>query len=384
MRILIFNWQDIRNPYAGGAEVHLHEIFSRIASSGHRVTLFCSSFQGAPHEETMEGIHIIRKGNRNVFNYYVPIEYATRFSREPFDVVVDDINKIPFYTPLFVRRPLVAILHHLFGRSIFKEVSALPAWYVYGAERLALRVYRRTPFAVVSESTRDELLGAGFRAESITIVPNGIKLPARESQPSQEFLIGHVGRLKKYKSVDHLLKAFALVRQQLPQARLVIVGEGDYRPALEHLARDLNLDSAVEFTGYVDEMTKEQILSRCAVVVNCSVKEGWGMTVLEANALGIPVIASNVPGLRDSVIHDKTGLLYEYGNIEQLAGSLVRILTDRELRTRLAAGAKKWAARFSWDRSAEMMMEVLEKAIRAFRSGGSSADEHTLQRSLRD
>jgi glycosyltransferase involved in cell wall biosynthesis len=366
MRILLFNWQDIRNPLAGGAEVHLHEIFSRIVSAGNQVTLYCSSFSGAPGHETVNGISVIREGSRNFFNYLVPVRYASYFSREPFDIVVDDINKIPFYTPLFVRKPTVAILHHLFGTTIFKEVGGLPALYVYCAERLALRVYRKTPFAVVSESTRRELIQAGFADDRITIVPNGVKLPHRDPEPSQELLIGHVGRLKRYKSVDHLVKAFQLVHQKLPQVRLIIVGEGDHRPDLQRLVRELHLDSVVQFTGYMDEEAKERLIMRCAVVVNCSVKEGWGMTVLEANAHGVPVVASNVPGLRDSVVDNKTGLLYEYGNIPQLAERLVQVLTDAGLRRRLASGAKEWARSFSWDRSAEQMMEVLHRAIRSF------------------
>ncbi|MEX0602980.1 MAG: glycosyltransferase family 4 protein, partial [Bacteroidota bacterium] len=138
MKILLFNWQDIRHPNAGGAEVHLHEIFRRLAARGHHVTLFCSSFPGALPEETLDGIRIIRQGSRNVFNLVVPPRYRSQFRHEGFDVVVDDINKIPFYTPFFVREPLVGILHHLFGKSIFLEAPVPAAVYVAAAEYLAL------------------------------------------------------------------------------------------------------------------------------------------------------------------------------------------------------------------------------------------------------
>lgn len=172
MRILVLNWQDIRNPQGGGAEVHLHEIFKRIAAKGHSVSLFCSGFEGALSEEEIDGIRILREGGRHFFNYHVPLRYVREFRRQGFDVVVDDINKIPFYTPFYVREPLVGIVHHLFGKSIFAETVLPAALYVVASERAALHVYRKTVLAVVSESTRQEMIGHRFPEENLFIVPN--------------------------------------------------------------------------------------------------------------------------------------------------------------------------------------------------------------------
>ena len=119
MRSLIFNWQDIKNPLAGGAEVHLHEVFSRIAARGHDITLYCSQFDGAQRQEEFNGIQIIREGGRSLFNYRVPVKYFSTFKKQKFDLIVDDMNKIPFYTPLYVHEPLLGVTHHLFGTSIF-------------------------------------------------------------------------------------------------------------------------------------------------------------------------------------------------------------------------------------------------------------------------
>ncbi|OGU18568.1 MAG: hypothetical protein A2059_00410 [Ignavibacteria bacterium GWA2_55_25] len=366
MKILVVNWQDIRNPWGGGAEVHLHEIFKRIVRRGHAVTLFCSSFPGAADEEQVDGIRVIRQGGRNVFNFIVPYRYHSQFSREGFDVVVDDLNKIPFYTPWYVSEPLVGIIHHLFGGSIFLEAPFVAASYVAIAERLAAGVYRNTPMAVVSESTQRELIGLGFREDAISIVHNcvdhSVYRPSMEI-PTGPPVIGHLGRLKKYKGVDHLIRAFQIVRMEIPEARLRIVGEGDFRPALEKLADELALKDAVEFTGYVGTAETVRIMQRMHVAVNCSAKEGWGLTVLEANACGVPVIASDVPGLRDSVLDEKTGLLYEYGNIEQLAQKILLVLRDQHLRTRLRGEALGWARSFDWEDSAEKMIAVLERAI---------------------
>ncbi len=370
MNILVLNWQDIRNPLGGGAEVHLHEIFSRLAARGHRITLFCSAFPGVPAEENIDGIRVLRQGSRNLFNYSVYPRYRSQFRREKYDVVVDDLNKIPFFTPLFVREPLVGIVHHLFGRSIFKEASLPAALYVYGAEQAALRVYRNVPVAVVSESTKQEMIAHGFQPEGLRIVSNAIDHAVYRQVPvalASGPIIGYLGRIKKYKSVDHLLKAFPIIRKDHPAATLVVVGDGDARPELERQAHELGIADAVRFTGFVSPEEKVHWLNRMDLVVNPSAKEGWGLTVIEANACGTPVVASDVPGLRDSVLDGDTGLLYEYGNVEQIAEKVSLVLRDDHLRMRLKASAVEWAGRFTWEHSADRMEEMLKGAVEAGR-----------------
>ncbi len=334
MKILILNWQDIQNPLGGGAEVHLHEIFKRVAAQGHSVTLYCSRFPGSAKTEEIEGIRVIREGGRYLFNFYVPYRYRSEFGKQGFDVVVDDMNKIPFYTPWFVDKPLAGVVHHLFGKAIFLEAPFVPASYVYLSEKIAVKSYRDTPMAVVSESTRQELVDLGFPASNIVIVPNAVNdaiyKPAAYPASGSP-LIGHLGRLKKYKSVDHLLRAFQIVLQEVPEARLKIIGDGDYRPELENIAASLGVAGRVEFTGYLSQSEKVKQLHQMSVAVNCSAKEGWGLTVIEANASGVPVIASDVPGLRDSVVDEKTGLLYEVREHRAAGSEDIAVAPGREL-----------------------------------------------------
>lgn len=377
MKILIFNWQDVRNPFSGGAEVQLHEVFSRVAQAGHEVVLYCSGFPGAPYEETLNGIKVIREGGRNLFNYRVPLAYRNRFRHQGFDVVVDDMNKIPFFTPLFVREPIEGIIHHLFAESIFREVNPLVGAYVYVMERMSLALYRKrkTPFIVVSPSTYQDLISRGFDPSSLVQVllavdhelfrPTGVP---RSPTP----LIGYFGRLKKYKSVDQLLRALLLVLPDVPDLKTVIVGEGDDRPRLEALARELRIQDRVKFTGFVSDQEKVTLLQQMWFKVATSSKEGWGLTVTEANACGTPAIASNVPGLRDAVQDARSGLLYRYGDVEDLAGKIRLLLKDAELRARLSAGALAWAAQFSWDEAARKTIEVLERRIAGGRAGQTS------------
>jgi len=365
VNILAFNWQDIRNPLGGGAEVHFHEIFKRIAARGHRVTLCCSAFPGARPTEVIDGITVIRKGGRNLFNVQVPFRYFAGL-RKDTDVVVDDLNKIPFFTPWFVGKPLVTIVHHLFGKSIFTEASLPAASYVAVSERLAMKVYRKTLTAVVSKSTAQELESFGFPRNRLVQVPNCVDhaLYAPPAAPPTQIVIGYLGRLKKYKCVEDLLYALDIVAKDFPEVRLQIIGDGDAREDLERIAGELEIADKVDFFGYVPQEDKVRHLQQLQVVVNTSSKEGWGLTVIEANACGVPVIASDVPGLRDSVVDGKTGLLYDFGNVEQLAKKILSVILDSDLRQKLSRGAIEWSQTFQWDKSADKMLEVLERAIR--------------------
>lgn len=365
MRILVINWQDLRNPLAGGAEVHLHEVFSRIARRGHEVTLLCSRFEGSEGEETVDGIRVVRHGSRGLFNYSVPASYR-RFGAGSFDIVVEDLNKIPFFTPLYVREPLVGIGHHLFRTSIYRETNPAVATYVFAMEWLALRLYarRRIPFLVNSPSTLQDFADRGLPRESLTIAylavnhdlfrPTGVSV-------SPTPLIGCFGRLKRYKSIDVLLRALPPVLAKTPELRVVIVGEGDDRPRLEKITRDLGLDQAVRFTGFVSDETKVLLLQQMWWKVATSVKEGWGLTVTEANACGTPVIASDVPGLRDAVRDGETGVLVPFGDSAALSAKLLALLGNPAERERMSRNAIRYAASFTWDNAADTTLGVLKR-----------------------
>lgn len=370
MNILVVNWQDIKNPLAGGAEVHLHEVFQRITAMGHRVTLFCSSFPGAPAEEDLNGIRVIRRGGRSLFNFRFLTSYRSLLRPMGFDVVVDDMNKIPFFTPLIVREPVYGVTHHLFGGSIFRETNPAAALYVYLMEAAAVRTYRahRIPFIVGSPSTHAELLAAGFHAADVALIHYGVDhrrhVPAIADKGGSP-LVGYFGRLKKYKCVDHFLRALPAVRESVPALKAVVVGEGDDRARLEGVAASLGLGEAVEFTGFVSEERKVELLQRMWFAVAPSSKEGWGLTVIEANACGTPVIAADVQGLRDAVKDGETGLLYPHGDAGALTAAILRLVTETGLRARLTANAILWAKEFDWDRAARETITLIRRRASA-------------------
>ncbi|HOJ03944.1 MAG TPA: glycosyltransferase family 4 protein [Bacteroidota bacterium] len=362
LNILVLNWQDITNPLAGGAEVHLHEVFERIAARGHRVTLFCHHFPGAAREEMRNGIRIFRHGGRFLFNFHVPLWYWKRFRKENYDVVVDDVNKIPFFTPLFVREPVQGVTHHLFGKSIFLETVYPLALYVYLMERLIKPVYRKVHFIIGSPSTHREYLDWGFPAEQVTVVNYCVNTSVYYPEPTNSYdpwRIGYFGRLKKYKSVDQLLRAMKTLEHAYPELRLDIIGDGDDKPRLEALTAELGLNNRVTFHGFIAEEAKAPLLQRMRFVVNTSSKEGWGLTVVEANACGIPVVAANVPGLQDSVVDGRTGLLYEYGNIDDMIAKMKQFLDSSEVRNEFRERALAWAAEFDWERAADQTLELM-------------------------
>ncbi len=366
LKILVINWQDIKNPNGGGAEVHFHEIFKRIAAKGHQVDLFCCGDSSLADLEVIDDINIIRRGSRNTFNFIVPKVYKDVFSKNKYDIIIDDINKIPFYTPLYVKEPLLALSHHFFGASIFREASIPAGLYVNLAEFMMKFIYYNTKFAVVSQSTLDDFIKRGYDKSNFKIITNAIshsEYPMKIGKKNDEFTITYFGRLKKYKSVDHLLRAFAIVKKLHDNCKLSIIGRGDYRGELERLAKELKIDDKIIFHGFVDDVTKNELLCNSHIVVNTSLKEGWGITNIEANACGTPVLSANVPGLRDSVRNGVSGLLYEYGNIEEMAVKLKFLIDNKSELSKMENGAVEWAKQFSWDKSAEEMLNYIKEVV---------------------
>ncbi|GAB4346711.1 MAG: glycosyltransferase family 4 protein [Candidatus Abyssubacteria bacterium] len=366
-KILVINWRDIKNPNVGGAEVHFQEIFKRLVARGHEVTLLCSRHDRTfPEEEWIDGIRIVRRGNRFAFNFAVPRAYKREFERSDIDIVVEDSNKVPFYTPLYVRKPLFIQIHHLHGRSIYGDAFLPAAMYVHLMERLIGVFDRGAQFVAVSESSKAELVSMGLRPEDIEVIHNGLDhslYTPDESVRSKAPLVACVTRLKRYKGVHLLLQAMTQVKIAVPDVRLLVAGSGDYAPALHTLARKLDLGDSVEFTGFITDEEKAELYRRAHVSVNPSSKEGWGLNVIEANACGTPVVAADVPGLRDSVVNGETGLLYPHADIEAQAKAIITLLKDERLRKTMSAKGIEWAGQFTWDKAADQTEAVIERVV---------------------
>lgn len=358
MKVLVVNWQDRTNPQAGGAEVHLHEIFGRLARRGHRVALLCSGYDGAARTETVDGIEVHRTGSRNTFGLHVARYYRRHLAAEGWDVVVEDLNKVPVFTPRWVKRPLVLLVHHLFGSTAFREASLPFAAATWLLERPIGRMYRGIPVQSVSESTAEDLEARGLRRADVTVIHNGVDVDFFSPSPDvgraaePEFLF--LGRVKRYKSVDHAIRAVHALRGEGIAARLRIAGRGDDEPRLRALVDELGAHDAVSFEGFVSEERKRELLRRAWATVLPSPKEGWGITNVEAAACGTPAVAADAPGLRESVVHGRTGLLYPYGDVPALTEALWALATDRDRVEELGRNAFDFSRAFTWERAADL------------------------------
>ncbi|MGQ0642194.1 MAG: glycosyltransferase family 4 protein [Gemmatimonadaceae bacterium] len=357
MRVLVVNWQDLDNPMAGGAEIHLHEIFGRLTRAGHDVTLLCGGWPNAPATAEIDGMHVHRVGTRYTFPFHARAAYRRLSAAQPFDVIVEDINKVPLYTPRWVSpsrtTPVVALIPHLFGDTVFQEAPFPLASIVWLLERPIPRIYRRVPFQAISQSTADDLVQRGIPRENIAVIYCGIDTahytPALELRAARP-TFAYLGRLKRYKRVDLIIRAFAAL--QIADAKLEIAGAGDDRPRLEQLTASLDLIGRVTFLGRISEAEKLSLLRRSWALVFTSPKEGWGITNLEAAACGTPVVASNSPGIRESVRDGETGFLVPHGDVAALASALRRLAQSPRDVAALGAQARAFARGFTWERAA--------------------------------
>jgi glycosyltransferase involved in cell wall biosynthesis len=364
VRILVLNWQDCRNPQAGGAELHLQEIFSRIVARGHIVDLLCSSWPTAPQREILDGIDVHRVGTRHTYPFLAHRYYRENLARNGYDVVIEDLNKVPLYTPLWGTRKLVALVHHLFGATAFREAPAPLAAAVWLSERPLGVLYRKVPFEAVSRSTADDLVDRGIPRGAIRVIYNGVdsdRLTPDASERSANPLFVYLGRLKKYKRVDIVIRAFAGLN--VPDATLEIAGTGDYRAPLERLVKSLDLSSSVKFLGFIPEEEKVHLLRRAWASTLASPKEGWGISNLEAAACGTPVIAANSPGIRESVIDGETGFLVPPDDPQEMTAAMRGLVQSPDLVSVLGGAARRFAATFTWDRAADETLAHLEEVV---------------------
>lgn len=357
LRVLIINWRDITHPWAGGAENYMHEIGRRWVESGFEVGWLCQRYRNCDRVETIDGIRIHRVGGRLTLYPLAVLAYRLRL-RKRYDVIVDCENGIPFFTPLFARRvPKLLVVHHV-HREIFRRQTRPPMrWLGLWLECSVMpRLYRHVPVVTVSKSTSDDLVALGFRPEQITIVHNGVQeVPPIERNPSARPTLIYTGRLTPQKRVDAVIRALPQVLRKQPLARLHIIGQGPDRPRLERLVWKLGLANNVRFHGYLAAHVRDEITAAAWLAVCPSSMEGWGVSCVEASARGLPVVASDVNGLRDSVRDGETGVLVPPGDVNALADAINALIADPERREHMSAAGREWAAVHTWDHSAAEM-----------------------------
>ena len=355
LRILVLADRDWTHHDTGGNGANLYAQISRWVEWGNEVTVVAGDYPGAQRTERYGPRLIVhRMGTRSTV-FPRAIWAVMRGIGRDADVVLEVFNGITFLTPLWLRKPRVAIVHHVHRELYLEEFPrfGLPLFWLL--ERLPLRLlYRRTPFLTISNSARDDLGREGIPPANVTVEylgvdPGKFRPGTRAPEPHLIF----VGRLKAYKNVETLFD----VLESVPGAILDVVGEGDHRPDLEVEIERRGLSERVRMHGYVDEETKAELYGRAWVNLTASQSEGWSLTVMEAALCGTPSAALAVGGLAESIVDGETGFLAR--DAPELTERVQRLVADSELRERFGAAALARASTFTWDRSARAFLEVL-------------------------
>lgn len=349
---------------AGGAEVLTHELAKRWAMQGHRVTLFTSSFPGAPTHENVDGFTVIRRGQWwNVQAW--ALFYYIFFFRRTIDVIIDEVHWFPFFSVLYAPKKTVLLVcevaHQLFFKLFRFPISILGRF----LEKLYIILYRSVPVLAISKSTKEALIVEGIHPERITVIPMGLSLPNRIKRygKGSRLTLIVAGRLHMLKGTVDAIEAYAHIRKLVPSAKLWIVGSdgGGYQRELVHRANTLGVGEGVTFFGRVTENKKFELLGRAHVLLMPSFYEGWGLVVTEAASQGTPAVGYRTAGVQDVIMQDKTGILVEAGNPEELAAKTLKLWSDKERYRRYQTAGKKRAASMHWDDTARVALTVIEK-----------------------
>jgi glycosyltransferase involved in cell wall biosynthesis len=358
LRVLFLATRDSAHPGVAGGDINMWECARYLASKGHNVTFVASKYPGSPHEETLDGVHIVRLGGIRTLWLTSFWFYITK-GRNKCDVVVAEGfggSRIPRLTPLYVKEPILTEWRQV-HRRLFEEQYARPvAIGLTLLERATAFFHRKTTVLAYTPEGKEAFVRIGFRPENIVVVPVSIRSQWLSTVPAGSVEAPNIiwlGKFRRYKCPHHVILAMREVASVIPQSRLIVAGRHDdtrYETGLRRLVARLGLNSNVEFQFDLTEEDKMSALKRSRVMALPSSVEGFGIVVLEANACGVPVVASS--GVPESVVGDGiNGLRYPFGDASALARSLLRILTDDDLYRRLSAGGLRSAPLFTWERA---------------------------------
>jgi glycosyltransferase involved in cell wall biosynthesis len=363
VKIALFNWRDLHHPKAGGAEVATHRLALGLVARGHDVTWVTSAYPGAAGNELRGGYRVIRAGSELTCRFY---GLAWLFkNRDRVDVVIDEVNTLPFLSRLAYPKQVVVWMHQLAREVWHAEAPKVVGAIGYALEPALMAIYARTPIVTISQSSAATFAQFGLRGP-IHVAEIALEPPSTSIAAPKPGLIGYVGRLAPSKRVDHIIRALAHVRRRCTSAELAIVGAGNEREIsrLNVLAQELGIGNAVHFYGRVSSERRDEIMRTLDVAAMASLREGWGLVVSEAARYGVPSVVYPVPGLVDAVIDEKTGLVTAEQTPEALAEDLVRVIEDRALRAQLGAEAMQYLLQFDDERFVGRFERVLSEVAR--------------------
>jgi len=364
MRIVWFTWKDRKNPAAGGAETVDDGLATRLARDGHEVLFVTAGFPGGAHEEAVNGYRIVRLGNRFSV-YWSAYRYYKKNLQGKADLVIDEINTIPFFCKLYVKEKNIVFCHQL-CRQIWFYQMAFPINLIgYLLEPLYLRLLSKQTALTVSESTKKDLQRYGFKADSIHVFNNGLELePSKDLKTISKFPAPTVlclGTLRSMKRALHVVHGFEIAKEKITNMQLIIAGEGNTsygKKVLNHIQRSTCRES-IQYLGKVSFEKKIELMQRSHVICVTSVKEGWGLIVIEANSQGTPAVVYDVDGLRDSVRDGVTGLICGKNTPQDLSEKVVSLLHNDNLYGSLRNQAWENSKRMTFENSYRQFISMI-------------------------
>ncbi len=366
MHILILNWRDIKNPKSGGAEIVTLEHAKAWVKKGHSVTWFTSRFEKSKKQETISNVNIVRRGNFITVFLHAFIFYL--FSGQKFNLVIDEIHGLPFFTPLYVRKPKIAFIHEV-ADEIWDYMYPFPINY-FGKiiEPLYFKLYRNVKFWTDANSTIDDLANKGIKRKNCIAIncPVSSKplktLPKKEKVPTFIF----VSRVVKMKGIEDVVRAFFYILREFKDARLWIVGDGEekYVEELKETMRSYSISTKVKFFGRVDDNKKLELMQKAHLLLHASIKEGWGLVVIEAASQGTPSVVYNVAGLRDSVKNEKTGIVLEENNAKEMAREVAALIKNKKKYQSFQKNGILWVKNLTWEKATKESFELIKNTVK--------------------
>lgn len=359
----MLNWRDPKNPKAGGAERVTEAFLRDLTARCHEVFWFANAYPGSIRQEEIGGITIIRGGGQGTSVLKAREWYS---AQARFDLVIDQHHGIPWYAPWWCGTNCIAYIHEVLG-PIWNAFYRWPLNSIGRAqERWTQWAYRKIPFWVPSESTRQGLFRNGVR--QVKVIPNGsdtIPIQELEAKPLRQPLrLVAVSRLAPNKRVAHAVQATSLLVKMGCDAWLTIVGTGEELERLKAQAREARVGDRVFFAGGLSDEEKNAALRQAHILLHASLREGWGLNVIEANAMGTPAVVYPVAGLIDSTVDRQTGLVTQSEAPEALAKSVLNLVRNPELYERLRRTAWDRSKRFMWSRVLPLASDWLESCAR--------------------
>lgn len=399
---VLFIWnKDIKNPGAGGGTIELHAVMKRLVDKGYQITQVSGNFPGGRKSENVDGVNIVRLGKLYSMPFFLwKAQLLNRFI-EKFDVVVEGLGYVSLGLPLVTRRPLMVICAHLPKEIFFIEgpiAMGRPMGYVVATlarfieSVLTPRLYKNAKIFTFSASTKQDMVQTGFPEANVIMVPYALAHYTTQSEDNlkqyadldldsikrDRSSIICIGRLRKYKGVQDLIKAVPRIRKEFPDVKVHVVGTGQYEDELRRLTSSLGLDHNVSFSGYISTENKFQLISSSQLLVMPSYREGFATPVFEAQMCGAVPVVSDAVGVKELVIPGKTGLVFPRGNSDALADSVVRLLKDSTLMDQMRENGLQSVKAIDWRKNEAQFIEAFEREIEnSFSRLGSNIQQRT-------